>query len=49
MRSLIAGALTGLIVAVTVCRFIQADAGRHLDEHLRRIEERWPRPERCWP
>lgn len=49
MKSILASILTGAIVAVTLCRFIEVDAQRHLDEHLHQIEMRWPRPEKCWP
>lgn len=50
MRGIFAGAAIGLVVALAVCRFVQADAERHFDDHLRALELRWNGEHaRCWP
>lgn len=41
MRSFVISVLTGLVVSIVVCRFIEADSHRHVEQHLRVLEERW--------
>lgn len=50
LSSVVAGAVIGLVVALMVCRFVQADSDRHFDAHLRALELRWNASHpRCWP